>query len=233
MGYQHVWPMCEQNIQESVDELWVMHTIRCFEKESDGSPRFDAYTVMQAINDGIAYLAKSGMDAAIVLMCNNYILDRDSLYAQAEAMLLRNEPFAWYYRADQLKDQLFGPSVRLPWLVNLRHKADLHFSVDCLIVDDKIHNMERGNYTAAPLVMDVQLEMTREDLAEKMNFIRCYADLVPKRSPVFDWGYWFPYYVKKFQQKQRRDVPLTETGRQIAEASRPDFVSHAVLEAMA
>jgi len=110
----------------------------------------------------------------------------------------------------------------------------LRFSMDSLVVEEtEIVWMERGDFRPdAPPVVDVQLEMTVEDLADKMNFIRCYSDLVPKRKPVFEWDYWFPYYVKKFEAKRRAGAGGGATFSAIARKSRPEFVSHRVLECL-
>ena len=249
MGYQHTWPVCRDNLLDAVDDhvfvdsvrrppldgrgLWISGPETWFARQPNGSYWFDAHRVMENVNVGVGCAGAMNCDAALVLMCNNYIPDADLIYNAAEAMLEADEPFAYYYRMDQLAGKMFGPSVRLPWLVNLRHRADLRFSVDCLVVDGEIVGMERGDYSldAGPLVVDVQLEMTVGDLAEKMNFIRCYSDLVPKRRRVFEWGYWFRYYVDKFRRKRAVGV-MTPTGVVIASNSQPDFVSHAVLEAL-
>jgi hypothetical protein len=165
-------------------------------------------------------------------MCNNYVPEPGALRAVCEMMLDRGDGWAWLYRSDQLADQMFSTSVRLPFIVNLARIR--RFSADSLEIGGELHGMERGNWPEhdAEAIVDVQLEMTVDDLHAKMDFIRCYSDLVPKRKAVFEWDYHRNYYAAKFRQKARAGQVQSATGLRIAAASQPDFVSRKILEAL-
>ena len=94
--------------------------------------------------------------------------------------------------------------------------------------------MQRGNYSVTEnlSIVDVQLEVTREELAAKQNYIRCYSDILPKRKSTFEWDYWLHYYVDKFQKKSPAGTVTDPVGVAIAAKSEPGFVSQQVLEAL-
>ena len=87
-----------------------------------------------------------------------------------------------------------------------------------------------GDAVVAYAVVDVGLELTLPELADRMNWFRCYADLMPKRRPTFDWDYWRKYYVAKFGTKPVGGEVLDSIGQVIADGHRPEFVSATVLK---
>jgi len=206
-----------------------------FSRMPEGEEWFDPYKVAENTNLGMSLARDAGYDVAACLMCNQYIPEAqgEGFYHQAWLMLENNIAWSWVYRMDQLGDQLFHSSVRVPFLVNLRGPA-LRWSTDSIHDGAMLTTMQRGNYAEmdALSVVDVQLEVTREELAAKQNYIRCYSDILPKRKPVFEWGYWFPYYVNKFQKKSPAGTVTDPVGVAIAAKSEPGFVSWQVLEAL-
>ena len=206
-----------------------------FSRMPEGEEWFDPYKVAENTNLGMSLARDAGYDVAACLMCNQYIPEAqgEGFYHQAWLMLENNIAWSWVYRMDQLGDQLFHSSVRVPFLVNLRGPA-LRWSTDSIHDGAMLTTMQRGNYAEmdALSVVDVQLEVTREELAAKQNYIRCYSDILPKRKPVFEWGYWFPYYVNKFQKKSPAGTVTDPVGVAIAAKSEPDFVSQQVLGAL-
>ena len=83
------------------------------------------------------------------------------------------------------------------------------------------------------MAVDVPFEITLEDLENRLNFVRCYSDVLPKRDPVFDWNYWRLYYLDKLNQKNPSSSPLDGYGRRIANNTKPDYLSHYFLKVLA
>ena len=259
MGYQNVARPCVQSMMDFADSVYLVQSMKGAQKlvdllddgclhiiadertwfpiVLDHSQQFSAHKVMDNCNVGLQAARDDGCDAAIILFCNNHIpkASREPLKEAMETMLEEGRRFLWYSRMDQLAGKLFHSSVAMPFIINLRIALLPRIACDAIISGDKTERMQRGNFSPGDYaaIADVQLEMTLPDLALKYNFIRCYSDLVPKRSPIFSWdGYWRKYYVEKFRKKQRSDAPLSPTGQRIAELSQPDYVSHEILEAL-
>ncbi len=259
MGYQNVAVPCLTSMVEFADEVYLVQSMRgaqklvdllereClhiiadertwFPRVLDHSQQFSAQKVMENCNIGLEQARSDGYDAAIILFCNNYIpkASREPLKGVIEGMLACGDSWAWYYRMDQLGGKLFHSSVAMPFMVNFHTKPLMRIGLDAITDEVDTLKMRRCSFGEwdAQAIVDVQLEMTLEDLAAKMTWIKCYSDLVPKRSPVFSWdGYWRKYYVEKFKKKSLSDAPLSPTGQRIAELSQPDFVSHEILEAL-
>jgi len=210
------------------------HEMTWFARTPEGDEWFDPYKVMENCNYGMMHAKDAGYDVAACLMCNQYIPDDGAFYLLCRRMLENNLAWAWVYRMDQLGDQLFHASVRVPFLVNL-HMPALRWSTDSISRRSTIlTTMQRGNYAEmdALSVVDVQLEVTREELADKQNYIRCYSDVLPKRRPTFEWPYWYPYYIDKFRKKHRAGTVTDPVGTAIAAKSEPEFVSQQVLGAL-
>ena len=205
----------------------------CFSRTPEGDEWFDPYKVMENCNLGMSLAKDAGYDVAACLMCNQYIPEASEFYQLCYRVAQNNFLWSWLYRMDQLGDQLFHSSVRVPFIVNL-HGFPLRWSTDALEAGGTLTTMERGDYAHQDhiSVVDVQLEVTREELEAKQNYIRCYSDILPKRKPVFEWGYWFPYYVNKFRQKSPAGTVTDTVGMAIAAKSEPGFVSWQVLEAL-
>jgi len=254
MGYQHVWYECVGSIASFADHVYLVSSVRepgatfaqsnvttisdeatWFARTPEGTEWFDAYKVMENVNSAAHLAASEGYDVGICLMVNNYVpaRARERLRARYEDIYKLGYLGGSYYRMDQLGNQLFSASVFLPFVVNL-HRDGWRFSTDALVVDNDIRRMERDDYFLLDngAIVDVQLEMTVDDLRNKQTFIRNYRDLVPKRPAGWDWDYWRHYYVEKFRQKRRAGTVTDPTGLAIAAKSRPDFVSRTVLEVL-
>ena len=205
-----------------------------FSRTPEGDEWFDPYKVMENCNYGMALAKEEGYDVAACLMCNQYIPEEGEFYQHCYRLMEWGLPWTWAHRMDQLGDQLFHASVRVPFLVNLHHTRTLRWSTDSITDLACTTTMERGDYAEQDhiSVVDVQLEVTREELEAKQNYIRCYHDILPKRNPVFEWDYWFPYYVDKFQKKSPAGVVTDPVGVAIAAKSEHGFASWQVLEAL-
>lgn len=257
-GYHHIAQECIKSMANFADKVFLVSSSRetlsgpkdwprwvnpnveiisdtrtWFARTPEGTEWFDAYKVLENVNIGVYEARQEGADVVMCLFCNNYIPEaaHEGLRMRCEKVASGEHIWSSYYRKDQLYDRLFSASVSMPFIINSR---DIYrFAADAITNGEHIAWMERGDYSEFDneAVVDVQLEMTLMDLRNKLNFMRCYSDLVPKRKPEFDEGYWLDYYIKKFQLK-RLDPgqSLDKIGRAIAEKSRSDFVSRYVLE---
>lgn len=198
----------------------------------DSEEYFDIQKVDMNIDFGLEY-ATYHCDIALVMEVNQYIppAARVPLRLRCEQVLQSGEPYGWYYRRDFLAGQMFHANLRRPWIVALPSRVK--FVPDGIMLDGEPVKLPhvRGNWPEEDeaAIVDAQLEFTPQDFEEKYNFIRCYADLEPSRSPVFDWNVWFPYMVNKFRKKTMGGE-LDPIGRRLLGRMQPDFVSRMVLE---
>jgi hypothetical protein len=192
-----------------------------FARTPSGMEWFDAYRVMENANVGLARAFWDGFDQCVLLMVNWYV--------PAEAWPALRRPveagWRWLYRKDQLGGQMFHASKRLPWIVDTA--AGVRFSADGMEYLGEWHPWEAGDFSAhdGEAVVDLQLELSPQQLERKMNFMRCYHDLVPKRPATFEWEYYRRYYAEKYGRKARSEErPVVE--------SAEGYVSHEVLGAL-
>jgi hypothetical protein len=120
----------------------------------------------------------------------------------------------------------------MPFIFNTTIPNPYEFGIDSIRHNVDVIPWEYGQWQTHTdeAMVDVPLEMSVEDLADKLNDFRCYHDLMPKRNPVFDWSYWRGYYSHKFGQKSVSGEELSPMGKRIAAISQPHFVSHTVLQ---
>ncbi len=247
LGYQYVAQHCIKSMCNAADTVYLASTTReneagpypgdgratiisdvttWFDLDEKAGEHFDAGLVMDAVNEGALQAQLGGCDAAVCIFVNNYVGLAAGywLRMEAEQMLADDRGYADYYRRDELAGQAFGTSIRMPYIVNLREPHHYYFGLDRVTEGDQVYTMNRGSWPAYDLtaVVDLQLEMTERDLADKMTYIRSYADLVPKRKTTYDQFYWERYFVDKFLKKRPVKMPSVF-------ATSPEFVSHAIL----
>lgn len=245
-GYQHVADTCMQTHRRVSVDRFYMSTSRAnapdaekgivsdertwFDLDEEGHERFDIGRLEMAANLGYRMARDAGFDVAVGLHVNNLVtrIGADWLYWEARRIHRGKEFFAYTYRCDQLADRAFGATVRRPRIINLHADPLPEVGPDVLTMDGEVvAKMERGDWPNMDnlATWDIQLEMTLPDLEDKLNFQRCYSDLVPKRKPTFEWGYWRRYYATKYRQKRRieAEAPLH---------SPADFVSWEIVAAL-
>lgn len=139
--------------------------------------------------------------------------------------------FEWTYRRLQLGDTLYHSSVRDPYLINLRGGAQMSVTPDCIwdSIEGTVGRVY-GHYSAfdQEAVVDLPLELTETDLADKMTFLRNLHEYSAKRPVTYSWAWWQHYYGSKFGELVPTADPLDEYGQAVATATRPDFVSHRI-----
>lgn len=202
-----------------------------FEQDADGNEVYDYARVVDLLNVALEVATADGYDVVVQAACNWYITTRTMLALRAELAAM-TEPWAWLYWRYQLAGQLFHCCDRAPWIINLHHGWRFKLQDRLIAPDGELApEYEHGDWPErdAHAVIDPPLELTLAELTDKCNRIKCYQGLVPKRNPVFDWGYWGPYYVRRFAAKKRDDRPPAEIGRIIAQRSEAEFVSQIVL----
>ena len=202
-----------------------------FQLDDDGDEIFDIWKVIDNVNYGLG-LASMSSDCAIVLEVNQYVPPGsiDRLRRNCEKACADGELFGWYFRGDYLAGQMFHANLRRPWIFPLPAKVRL--TADGVLLDGvniKLPHL-RGNWPEenSGMVIDAQLELTPKDWEAKLNFIRCYKELEPSRSAVFEWDYWFPYMVNKYRKKHMGGE-MDEIGLKLFARRQPDFVSFMVL----
>lgn len=187
---------------------------------------YDPKQTDQNVEIGIEYAKQRGADVIIILSSNWYIPERsrDGLYNVCRGV----DDWDYIYRGDQLAGTLLSASKRIPAIIKIGSDFHFGFSTDYLENFNTRIPVRAGDYSSHndSMIVDAPFEITLDDLAAKMNFIRCYNDVIPKRNPIFDWDFWEPYYLLKFRDKRHTNMKLDEYGKRIAANSKPEYLSH-------
>ncbi len=193
---------------------------------------FDIFKLVDNMNRGLDRARKDGMDMVVCLDVNCYVPNGQAFRNYCEGLWKGKHQFGYTFRADQLGDTLFHCSGKRPRVFNLAY--GWRVGCDKIVLDGNEVSYEIGDFSEYDDIafMDCGLEMTVADMAAKMNYIRCYQELVPKRSKEFHWDYWFPYYVAKFRAKKIMGPVNSGYGRRVAEASQPNFASQIIMRAL-
>jgi hypothetical protein len=177
------------------------------------------------------------MDIGITLPINFYIPEPSlpEITRKLEQMLAEDRPFEWIYRRFQLGSWLFVPDAGLPYAINLRLPEPYRVKFDWIETPagERIEISYGGNYpqTSREAVVDCPMEITLEDLRNKMNFTQSYAQLNPALPPEFDYEVHVQkYYLPKFIEKDVTRDHLDRFGKIIAQNSRPDFLSQYIMK---
>jgi hypothetical protein len=194
---------------------------------SDG--QYKAERVAANRNLGADELRRHGCATVLHLDCNWYIPEssRDGLLKTCcEAKSL-----SWLYRGIQFGNILFSAGMRLPNV----HGAGTHMAEDddsAYLPNGAMVKRERGYWPDhdTEMAVDVDLEVTWDELEERLNFVKCYADLAPDRSSIFGRKFWQSYSVKKARGRKPSGINLGAIGKTIAARHRQDFVSQSVAD---
>jgi len=188
--------------------------------------RYDTAHVARNRNIVADLLREEGCDVILHLDCNWYIPEGGREELRQSCHLAQAWGWAWLYRGDMLQGALYGPSYALPNI----HGAGVKMADDddsIIIRNGQDWRRMRGywpQYENA-MVVDTAMELTWWELAEKCNFVRCYSDLAPDRSPIFDRAFWEPFYQRKYAGRKPCRLPLDSYGQAIAARTSPDMVS--------
>jgi len=175
-----------------------------------------------------------GMDAVVKLECNQYV-PREAGYWLRERcakMCEEGKEYDWYYRKDFVGGVMFHVSLRRPWI--LPKGTQWNFWIDSIDCGGNSVRHERGNWPEMDeyAVVDAQLEMTLEDYAAKMTFLRNYVELEPSRGRVFRWEFWKDYLIRKFAKKEMGGR-LDEIGKRLMYRTKDDFIGQEILRGLA
>lgn len=255
-GYQHVYWECIASQAQLCDEVFLFQSlddprnlpellaafqnVRLISNEFTLAPG-GVYSVdhsKQRAQYDQKYIRDAGFDVVLLLSSNWYISETrlEGVRRWCDSFYAFGEPVGWIYRSDQLSDRLFHSSKRLPYLL----RADsyptswLSYVPDGAFEWGELKNVESGNFSDYDQwsLIDVPMEMTLNELKAKIDFVRGYHDILPKRPEVFEWEYWQRYYFSKFKQKKMSAEKLSPTGKAIADKHRSDFVSEELLRSL-
>lgn len=252
-GYQYTADLCLQNQALLADRLWIVQSMPGGKGPAQlprnavylDAPEFHfkdgTYSFEQVHwnrNAALLFAKRQGYDVALTLDCNWHIPipAMQWIRGEAEMMVLKDQPWGWIYARYQFGHYLTGAAVRYPYLINLG--AWNRWTYDAR---DGIRNelqaaeqvSERGNFTELNKwsVIDAGYELTISDLKDKLEFVRFYSDLMPKRPTSWEWEYWQDYYSKKVAAMPLAyDRPISSVYQAIARISdqHPDFLSRLI-----
>lgn len=201
-----------------------------------GQEVFDIYQWDRNLQTGLRQAQQEWMDAAVVVPINAYIPETAIALIQSKIrrMLEEDRPFEWVYRRFQLGSKLFIPDAGVPNIINLRLPRPYRVRYDWTESPhgEKIPiSYDHSHPDAAQeAFVDCPMEMTVDDLRDKMSFTKSYSQINPRALPQFDFQvHVTEYYLPKFLRKVMTDDPLDRFGRMIAQNSSPDFVSRYII----
>jgi len=206
-----------------------------FAQDEQGEEVHDIFRITGNVTLAMQQAQRDGMDVGVSIHISQYVQDHvmAPLREVCARMLADGQPYAWLYKKYQLYDRLFHADYRLPWILNLRIDNPYFISPDSITHRETGERImiQGGDFRDHDpvAVVDCPMERTPQDLVAFKEFTRFYAELNPNAPTNFDWDYIRDYYIRKFNAKRMSAEPLDATGRAIAAASRPDFVSHLLL----
>ena len=189
--------------------------------------RYRAERVAFNRNLGADALRQVGCSSILHLDCNWYI--PESSRAELRKACGEAQGVRWLFRGCQVGKWLFSPGMRLPNL----HGPGARMALDddsAISPDGATVRRESGFWPerGGQMVVDTELEVTWGELEERMNFVRCYADLAVDRSPVFDRRFWQAFYRRKYASRKRSGFELGKVGQAIAARHEAKFVSETI-----
>ena len=217
----------------SNDQTW-------YKLDEAGQEVFDIYQWDRNLETGINHAHREAMDAAVVLPINSYVPEAaiPLIEGRIKRMIQEERPYEWVYRRIQLGSKLFVPDAGVPNIINLRIPYPYRVRYDWTESPDgqKIPISYDASYpdAAQEAFVDCPMEMTVDDLRNKMNFTKSYAQINPSALKQFEFHtHVREYYLPKFLRKVVTDDPLDRLGKMISQNSRADFVSQYLIHAYA
>lgn len=244
-GYGHVLDTCLSSISEFADLVVIVQNQQAVSAlykyidrisrkniETISDPltwftggRYDGEMFNKNIEIGEEYAANQGADVFITLSSNWYIPRTSMVRLRMRCETV--ETWDYIYRGNQVGGRIFSASKRLPMVWRDTSGCRYSYSPDGLNTPGGFIPVERGDYSKydGEMVIDVPFELTLSELEGRLNFFRCYHDNLPKRNPVFDWGYWEPYYLDKMQDwKIFYRITAEQYADEIRDGTRADYV---------
>jgi hypothetical protein len=225
-GYQRVARACLKGWL-AVGDLFLIHSSRAempfkikatyirddrtLLKMVDGVERFDYRVVANNANIGLQAARLAGYDAAITICVNWYVeaIAARAIIAKCEVLPNICRDYDFLFRRMQIRDQLFDSD--LASIAIFRISGFSTFSVGVLADKVEVNGnnvlRERGEFCRehSAAYIDVGLEVTDAEFADKMQDVRNYEDLLPKRR-----GVGFDYWVDYFQQRKANMRPSVD-----------------------
>lgn len=252
-GYQHTARQCIASACAAVDRVYLVSSVRedgaaygmrvdkrsmtiisdertWFARKPDGSEWFDAYRVMENVNIGLEEVRLMGFDYAVCLMCN-WFLPAGSGDALRRAT--DGGPWGWVYKREHLAGQMFHANKRIPFVV--RCDANVRFTTDALECDGTLIPWEDDLYTRHNTVaaVDMQYELTVDDLKAKIAFIRNYRDVKPSNAAEFRLTDYLAHHRNRFHARVRsNDAPEWSPDSRPVSRLNGEFVSRLILEGL-
>ena len=186
----------------------------------DGAERFDYRVVSNNANSGLQIARLAGYDVVTTICANWYVEAQAAkkIIAKCEALLTDVRDYDFLFRRMQIKNQLFDSD--LASIAMFKVNGFSTFGVKVLVDKVEINGSnvirERGAFSRenAAAYIDVGLEVTDAEFSDKMQNVRNYDDLLPKRHGV-DFDYWIDYFQNRKAGLCQSADALGVIGRQI------------------
>ena len=256
-GYQHIYLPVVENLSAFATRIYMCSTTRnranvdsllarfpkveyissedtWFDMDSDGNEVFSNKKGEENVNLTLERMRQDGMDCGINICINQYVPERarEPLRQACKDILEAGRPFEWLYKRYQLGNRLFHTDTRLPWILNLQIDNPFVIRADSIHHRDghERYMIEHGDFRSKDhvAIVDCPVEMTLQDLEDKMEFVSHYSELRPVTGHLRDRDY-IAYFTQKFSAKIISNERLDPTGLAIAQNSRSDFVSWIIL----
>jgi hypothetical protein len=211
-----------------------------FDLDDHGNEMFSMAKSINSVNYGLMQMRKDGCDIAINLCVNQYIPPNAWGYLEqiSEDLARNNYPYSWLYKKYLIAGQMFHSDIRLPWIINLKYTPNL-FSAPDSITDAQgktLRTIQTGDYRKFDdrAIVDIQFELTKKDLEEKVNFTSNYVDLYSTKGitvkPYFVEDEHLKLYQSKVNKKIFSGEQLDEIGKCILSNNQTDFLGWGLLQ---
>jgi len=193
----------------------------------DGVEQFDHRVVANNANIGLRVARLAGYDAALTICVNWYVeaATAKSIIAKCQSMLERGMDYDYLFRRMQIKDQLFDSDVASIAAFNLTSDTPISVKVlaDKVDVKGASKTRERGYFANehGAAYIDTGLEVNDAEFADKMQDVRNYEDLLPKRHGV-GFDYWLDYFKQRQGALRKSSDTIGAIGKQILALHQPD-----------
>lgn len=229
--------------EEKIEELlhkygnvtYICDKESCFERINN-KELFSFDKLNNNVNRCLDLAKLEGCDAVVQIHINQYLPNDNEINFKTniEKMVNANKPYEWLYKSYQLRDILFMPDRRVPWIINLKSEEKFRFSCDsiCDSKGTKI-TIKTGNFEdfSSQSIVDVLLDTTSEEAGYKhevmLEELEKLSNIV-SADKKYDEEKYLEYMSTKCKTKIFSRKKLDAVGKKISEENNVGFLSNKI-----
>lgn len=223
MGYQYNYELCLRNLAKNFDFVYLISNksqdIKTFGlknvvvimnentlfKIHNNVEIFDMQQIFDNVHIAMNQAKKDGNHYAVQLSINNYVENgfRSAILTEIKKKLT-NKAWGWLYKAYQVRDEITEPSVRVPYIINLKYLSDITFKADSICYRSETIRIEDGFWKLKknPYIVDIFGDYNESDFKEKWDYyeqnLYSFLNIQPKMP---NWAHRIAYLNAKLKNK--------------------------------